>query len=79
MDIFAIITSFVAIMLFQERGHITTNTMRMLLSVVLLIVSGVLFSLDYGVLRGIFILIGLVSLLGTIVTLLLYKVVTKKA
>jgi len=79
MDIFAIITAFVAIVLFQERGHITTNSMRMLLSVVLLIVSGVLFSLDYGVLRGVFILIGLVSLLGTIVTLLLYKVVTKKA
>ena len=77
MIVVAILASFAAVYLLQEtaqeNGAISANLIKRFASLAMFIFSGVLLSLEYGTLRGVFILIGVVSLLGTIFTLLRYK------
>lgn len=73
MTFIAILATFAAIYLVQDSGAITISLVKRLLSTALLIISGIVLSIDYGTLRGVFILLALVSLLGTLFTLLRYK------
>lgn len=78
MVTFAILTLFVALYFMQDNGVLTEIFWKKALYIVLLIISAVLLSLAYGTLRGVFIFIGLLSLLGTLFTLFLYQYQSKK-
>lgn len=73
MTILAIIFSIVAIYFLEENNALSSKLTNWLPAIVLFAGSIVLLCLDYGVMRGIFVFIGLLSLLGTIVTLLPYR------
>ncbi len=73
MIFIAILAACTAIYLLQDKGEISLSSVRKSASLAISIISGVLFCVEYGALRGIFILIGVVSLLGTLFTLLRYK------
>lgn len=73
MTFIAIIGALLAVILLQNRGSISQKRLPKIASLGLFILSGVLLSFDYGPLRGVFILIALVSVLGTLFTLLRYK------
>lgn len=71
--IIATILSFIGLFLLQDYGVLTRHKAKLLAACAVLVCSGILFSIEYGVLRGVFILIGVFSLLGTLFTLLRYK------
>lgn len=73
MILVALFTTFLAVYLIQKQGRIVESMPQKIMSLLMFILSGFLFSFDYGILRGIFILIGLASLFGTLFTLLRYK------
>ncbi|MCH2057835.1 MAG: hypothetical protein MK214_14725 [Thalassotalea sp.] len=73
MTILAIILSIVAIYFLEENNALSSKLTSWLPAIILFVGSIVLLCLDYGVMRGIFVFIGLLSLLGTIVTLLPYR------
>ncbi len=71
--IIATILSFIGLFLMQNNGVLTRHKTKQFAAGVVLVCSGVVFVIEYGALRGVFILIGIVSLLGTLFTLLRYK------
>lgn len=73
LGIVATIMSIIAVVLFQDKGVITQNTAKKLLSIAVFIASAVLLCIAYGTMRGIFVFAGLISLVGTLFTLLRYK------
>ena len=73
MTFLAIILSIVAIYFLEENNALSSKLTNWLPAILLFTGSIVLLSLDYGVMRGIFVFIGLLSLLGTIATLLPYR------
>lgn len=67
-----------ASILLNDKGRFTSHIPSIFASLLALIISGVFLSLEFGLLRGIFTLIGLFSLIGTIYTLLEYKLKFKQ-
>ncbi|NMP32796.1 hypothetical protein HII17_14665 [Thalassotalea sp. M1531] len=65
--------SLIGVFLLQDNGLLTRHKTKQVVASVILIFSAILFGSEYGVLRGIFIFIGIISLLGTLFTLLRYK------
>lgn len=73
MIFLAVILALLAVLFFQDRGQITSSLWKRLASALLLVLSGIVLSFSYGNLRSIFILLGMLSLIGTLFTLLRYK------
>ena len=73
MIIFATLVCFIAIYLMQDNGYLTQNKVKQAIYISLFIISGILYSMQYGTLRGIFILLGVASLIGMAFTFLHYK------
>lgn len=73
MIVLSVILVTLATFLIQEAGEFTQNTVRKLAAIAVFIASGIFLSNEYGTLRGVFITIGLISLIGTLFTLLRYK------
>lgn len=71
--IFATILALIGVVLLQDNGALTQHKAKQAAAVTLLFVSTVLYGLAFGALRGTFIFIGVISLLGTLFTLLRYK------
>ncbi len=69
----ATLIALIGIYLMQDDGVLTQSLLKKISSGLLLLLSGILLSMEYGTLRAVFILIALVSLLGTLMTLFLYK------
>lgn len=67
------ILSLTAIYLIQDNGVLTSNKLKQLASISVIVIAAFILCNEYGTLRGIFIGIGVVSLLGTVFTLLRYK------
>ena len=65
----AILVTTLGVLLFEEDNRLTGNIVKQLLGTSVLVLAGILFSAEYGVLRGVFILIGLISLIGTLVAI----------
>lgn len=59
----------------QEGGVLTKSKMKLTIAIVCLIASALLYSMEYGTLRGILILMGVLSLQGTLFTLFRYKLI----
>lgn len=74
MIVVAILIALTAIYFAQDNGEISQSINRRLGATVFLAISGYVFYLEYGILKSVFILIGLISLLGTLFTLLRYKI-----
>ncbi|GLX86847.1 hypothetical protein tloyanaT_31000 [Thalassotalea loyana] len=73
MILLSIVISLLGVYLMQDHGELTTNKIKQFSATVAFIVCGIVLSIEYGTLRGVFILLGLVSLVGTMFTLLRYK------
>lgn len=73
MTVLAFILCVVAVYLLEDNNALSTKMTKWLPALILLTGSTVLLCMDYGVMRGIFVFIGLLSLIGTIVTLLPYR------
>lgn len=73
MILLAIVISLLGVYLMQDHGELTTNKIKQFSATVAFIVCGIVLSMEYGTLRGVFILLGLVSLVGTMFTLFRYK------
>ena len=73
MILLAIVISLLGVYLMQDHGELTTNKIKQFSATVAFIVCGIVLSMGYGTLRGVFILLGLVSLVGTMFTLFRYK------
>lgn len=73
MILLSVLLVIAATILLQDKGALTQSSVKWLVSVVLLITSGVLLDMEYGTLRAVFTLIGVLSLVGTVYTLLRYK------
>ncbi len=73
MILLSIVISLLGVYLMQDHGELTTNKIKQFSATVAFIVCGIVLSMEYGTLRGVFILLGLVSLVGTMFTLLRYK------
>lgn len=69
----AIAIALLGVFLMQDNGVLTQNRIKKITSGMLFLLSFVVLSMEYGALRGVFIFIGLISLLGTLFTLLLHK------
>ena len=63
-----------ASILLNDNGRFTSKVANILASTLALIIGGVILSIEFGLLRGIFTLIGLFSLVGTLYTLLQSKI-----
>ena len=64
----------ISIYLMQDNGTLSNNNIRKALSMALCLLSASIILHEYGVLKGVFVFIGLISLLGTLLTFLLYKI-----
>lgn len=73
MILLSIVISLLGVYLMQDHGELTTNKIKQFSATVAFIVCGIVLSMEYGTLRGLFILLGLVSLVGTMFTFLRYK------
>lgn len=69
----ATLITLISVYLIQERGVFTQSKVKHVGSIILMIAAGILLSVEYGTLRGVFIFLGLLSLVGTVFTLLRYK------
>jgi len=73
MIVSAILIILIGIYLLQNNGALTKQSTKKVASSLLLLLSAFLLIVEFGTMRGIFIFISLVSLLGTFFTLFLYK------
>lgn len=73
MIVSAILLILVGIYLLENNGALTKQSTKKVASSLLLLVSVILLTIEFGTMRGIIIFIGLVSLLGSLFTLLLFK------
>jgi len=73
MVILAVLMSLLGIYLLQARGRLTTNLAKRIGAISAFVLCTALLSIEYGILRSIFIFIGLVSMAGTLYTLVQYK------
>ena len=78
MIITAIVLSLIAVYLMQDNGVFTQSLLKKISSLILFAMACIVLSFEYGTLRGVFVFIGLVSVLGTILTLLLYRLQNNK-
>ena len=70
---FATILLFIVVFLLQDSGAPTKSRAKLAIAIGFLVASSLLYFIEYGTLRGIFILISVLSLVGTLFTLLRYK------
>jgi len=71
----ATILSFIVVLLLEYNGELNKSRTKLVAATDLLVATATLYSMEYGTLRGIFVSIGVLSLLGTLFTLLRYKLV----
>lgn len=69
MTILAIICSFIGVWLLNEQGSLTSKRAQALVAYGIILAGAVLCCIDYGTLRGVFIYIAIVSLIGTLLPL----------
>lgn len=70
----AFIMALCGVYLMQDKGVLTQRLLKKISSSVLLLLSAILLAIEYGTLKGLFIFIGLISMFGTVITLLLFKI-----
>lgn len=73
MIITAVVLSLIAVYALQDHGVLTQSLLKKISSLILFVIACIVLSFEYGTLRGVFVFIGLVSVLGTIFTLLIYR------
>ena len=73
MILLATFITILAVFFMQDKGVLTQKPVKKILSAMSFVFAGILLSMEYGTLRAVFILIGLASLLGTLLALLLYR------
>ena len=71
----ATILSFIAVFLLQDNGELTKNRAKLVVAIGVMVASATFYCLELGTLRGVFVLVGALTLLGTLFTLLRYKLV----
>ncbi|REL35256.1 hypothetical protein [Thalassotalea euphylliae] len=75
MTIIAILVTFFGLLMADERGKLTANIVNQLVSVLALVVATVLLCYQFGTLRGVFVFLGVASVLGTLLTLFRAKLI----
>jgi hypothetical protein len=71
----ATVLSFIVVFLLQDNGELTKSRSKLVAAISLLAASAILYCIEFGTLRGVFVLVGALTLLGTLFTLLRYKLV----
>lgn len=71
----ATVLSFIVVFLLQDNGELTKSRSKLVAAISLLAASAILYCMEFGTLRGVFVLVGALTLLGTLFTLLRYKLV----
>tara|TARA_B110000014_G_C20069780_1_gene557796 strand:+ start:1055 stop:1291 length:237 start_codon:yes stop_codon:yes gene_type:complete len=71
----ATVLSFIVVFLLQDNGELTKSRSKLIAAISLLAASAILYCMEFGTLRGVFVLVGALTLLGTLFTLLRYKLV----
>jgi hypothetical protein len=69
------VLSFIVVFLLQDNGELTKSRSKLVAAISLLAASAILYCMEFGTLRGVFVLVGALTLLGTLFTLLRYKLV----
>lgn len=70
MTFMAVLATVLCVLLADENGSLTTNILKRLAAAFALTLALVLMAYDYGILRGVFVFLGIAGVIGTLYTLL---------